>query len=329
VNQSTLTGYAGGTFPQVASDADLGITVHQANRALFFSGRRAFCLTPRIGLLSCAAMRTGPFNNSGAAFKNNSPSALYRLLVMPLAAGVLLLCTGVQAITITTPNGQTAAEGNNNNSYPFNLGPFAAFVPSGTQRYQQIYSASEFGALASGGEFITQIAFRPDAASTAFASTLPSIRIDLSTTIAAPDLLSTAFANSVGANDTIVYGGASGGALSLSSSFTGPAGGPKNFDIIINLTTPFFYNPAAGNLLLDVHNFGGGTTTPFDSQNTVGDSVSRVSTTSSGVGSATADLADSFGLVTRFTTVVPEPGRMALFGVALIGLFNFKRSSRQ
>lgn len=41
-------------------------------------------------------------------------------------------------------------------------------------RYQQIYAAGEFSALSPGGEFITQIAFRPDAVvGAAFSSTLP------------------------------------------------------------------------------------------------------------------------------------------------------------
>ena len=52
------------------------------------------------------------------------------------------------------------------------------------------------------------------------------------------------------------------GALAFSSAFTGPAGGPKDFDILVDLTTPFFYNPALGNLLLDVRNFSGEPTPP-------------------------------------------------------------------
>ena len=50
------------------------------------------------------------------------------------------------------------------------------------------------------------------------------------------------FANNVGADDTIVHSGS----LFLSSAFTGPAGGPKGFDILIHLTTPFTYDPASG-----------------------------------------------------------------------------------
>jgi len=233
---------------------------------------------------------------------------------------------GVQAITIITPNGQASVEGTANNSFPFNLGNDPGEVPSGTQRYQQVYAASDFAALMAGGEFITQIAFRPDTVfGGAFSSVLPGIRIDLSTVPTVPDALSATFANNVGANDTIVYGGATGAALALSSSFTGPAGGPKDFDIIINLTSPFFYNPAMGNLLLDVRNFGGGTTTVFDAVDISGDPVSRVTTMPSGVGSATADLADSLGLITRFTTVVPEPGTMFLAALGSASLLLLRR----
>ena len=101
---------------------------------------------------------------------------------------------------------------------------------------------------------ITQIAFRPDATfGQAFSLVIANIQIDLSTTLAAPDALSDTLDGNVGADDKVVYAGP----LGISSSFTGPAGGPKAFDIIINLTTPFFYYPSSGNLLLDVRNFSG------------------------------------------------------------------------
>jgi hypothetical protein len=70
---------------------------------------------------------------------------------------------------------------------------------------------------------------------------------------------------------------------------------------VIPLTTPFTYNPANGNLLLDVRNFSGGTTTVFDAQNTTADPVSRVYTFAGGVNSATADVVSTIGLVAQFT----------------------------
>jgi hypothetical protein len=42
------------------------------------------------------------------------------------------------------------------------------------------------------------------------------------------------------------------GSLHLSSQFTGPAVGPKDMDIVVHFQKPFAYNPANGNLLLDV-----------------------------------------------------------------------------
>jgi len=212
--------------------------------------------------------------------------------------------------TIVVPNSARTTEGNGNNAYPFNIGG-----PS--QRYQQVYAASQFGGLPAGGGLITQIVFRPDATfGMAFTSTLPDIQIDLSTTSAADDGLSGTYANNVGADDSIVF---ARGPLTLSSAFTGPPNGPKDFDIIITLTHPFLYNPALGNLLLDVRNFGGGTTTQFDAVSTTGDGVSRVFNQNV---NGTTGTTDTIGLVTGFV-IVPEPGTAMLLvgGGTLLALF--------
>jgi hypothetical protein len=218
--------------------------------------------------------------------------------------GALLLLLGAinpaHAIvpTVVLPNSARTTEGNSNNSYPFDLGQAGLT----SQRYQQLYAASQFG----GGGLITQIVFRPDAfAGQAFTSTLSDIQIDLAYTSAPDDGLSPTFANNITAGDTVVF---ARGPLTLSSAFTGPPNGPKDFDIIITLTTPFFYNPALGNLLLDVRNFGGGTTTFFDAVFQTGDGVSRVF--SQNVNSTTGST-DTEGLVTGFT-IVPEPCSAAL-----------------
>src|SRR5262249_21659069 len=156
------------------------------------------------------------------------------------------------AAVVIVPNNLAATEGDISNGLPFNIGAFSL----SSQRYQQVFAASAFASV-SGPHLITQIAFRPDAQiGGAFSSIIPNIQINLSTTSATPDGLSATFANNVGSDDTVVFSGS----LSLSSAFTGPPGGPKAFDIIINLQTPFLYNPSAGNLLLDVRNFSGGTT---------------------------------------------------------------------
>jgi hypothetical protein len=233
-----------------------------------------------------------------------------RLVVAILALGA------VQAwANVIVPSAETSVEGNSNNSFPFNIAAFAL----SSQRYQQVYGSSEF----SGPFLITDIEFRPDAfTGAAFSSTLSSIQIDLSTTAAAVDGLSSTFAANVGSNDTVVFSGP----LTLSSSDTGPAGGPKTFDIVIVLQTPFLYDPALGNLLLDVRNFGGGFTTSFDAQSTIGDSVSRVFSLT-GASSPTGNT-DTLGLITSFSgSAVPEPGTLALVGLGAAGLAWRRRKS--
>ena len=203
---------------------------------------------------------------------------------------------------IVAPNGLTGTEGNIDNSYPFSVAE--------TMRYQQVYAASQFVSI-SGGEMITGIAFRPDAVyGYAFAHTIANIQIDLSTTTAGPGSLSLTFANNVGANDTTVFNGT----LMLSSAFTGPAGGPKNFDIVIPLTTPFYYNPAAGNMLMDIRNFSGGNSggnliAQLDATSTDPTLVGRVWAFDASATSAPDSFdKDTMGLVTQFTaTPVPEP----------------------
>jgi hypothetical protein len=230
----------------------------------------------------------------------------------PVSCAMILIAVGLawtkfaQAdVFIVSPGTATSVEGNSANSYPFSIGSFG-------MRYQQVYGASDFSAL-SGPGLITQILFRPDATfGAAFTSIAPNVQIDLSTTSAAPDGLSTTFADNVGANDTVVFAGA----LTLSSAFVGPAGGPKDFDITISLLTPFLYDPAAGNLLLDVRNFAGATTTFFDAEFASGTS-SRVSNLLEGVGAATGN-ADSNALVTEFHfSPVPEPSSWLLLGTCL------------
>src|SRR5215472_910849 len=172
------------------------------------------------------------------------------------------------AVTIVSPSMNASVEGNGNNIFPFDIQP-PAF---NSQRYEQVYRASDFG---SSPLLITGLAFRPDAQfGSAFSTTLSNVNIFLMTTTNAPDGLSPIFANNEGTDKTLVHSGP----LSLSSADSGPAGGPKAFDIVINLTTGFLFNRTSGNLLLEVQNFSGGMTTTFDGENTFGDPVSRVVT---------------------------------------------------
>src|SRR2546430_355240 len=161
-------------------------------------------------------------------------------------------------------------------------------------RYQQVYAASQFGALPPGGTNLIGIAFRVDAGFGGFSSPLPAGQINLSTTAQTPDGLSATFANNIGTDDTVVFSGP----LSLSSSATGS---PAAFDVVINFSSSFFYNPDRGNLLLDVRNSGGGNISQPDAVSLTGDSVSRLY----GSGTSTTGGADSAGLVTEFLYRAP------------------------
>jgi len=184
--------------------------------------------------------------------------------------------------TLVVPNALATVEGNSGNSYPFNIG-------ANTMRYQQVYAASQFGDMPAGGALINGIGFRRDAGWGTFSATLPAIQINLSTTAKAPDALSPTFAGNVGPDDTVVFNGP----LALSSTATGS---PAPFDIIIPLTNSFFYDPAAGNLLLEVRNSGGGNSSQFDSVLAPGDPVSRAYNPVN----FTTGSTDTVGLVTMF-----------------------------
>ena len=230
---------------------------------------------------------------------------LLTLLLMNLA--IFAASGELVAELVVVPGDYATTEGRTDNNYPFNIG-------GTTMRYQQVYASSQFSALTS-PQLITSVSFRPDGVDgAAFSSTLTDIQINMSTTLTTPAGLSTSFADNIGADDLIVF---AEGPLALSSSATGPIGGPKDFDIVVNLTTPYLYDPTAGNLLLDVRNYDGGLTTVFDAESNI-DIFGRVYS-NDGVTDLTG-LKDSFGLVTQFTTQeVPEPGTFALLA-GMLGL---------
>jgi len=238
----------------------------------------------------------------------------------PILISVLFLATATvaRADFIVVPNALQNVEGNLSNAFPFNTGT----LPS--QRYQQVYAASNFGSLDL--LRITVIAFRPGPNDAPFMVTLPDIQINLSTTTRQPDDLSPLFLSNVGADDAVVF---ARGSLSLSSAVVGPAQGPKDFDVVINLQNPFIYAPAKGNLLLDVRNFQGGDLGfSLDAEATDGDGVSRVFTNGSTPGGVDSpigatDAISTLGLVTRFTvapvaSVVPEPSTFTLLTTGLL-----------
>ncbi|MFN6560879.1 MAG: hypothetical protein RMY28_013985 [Nostoc sp. ChiSLP01] len=199
-----------------------------------------------------------------------------------------------QAASFISTDGLGNREGNSRLGF---LIPF----PS---RFQQVYDASQFG---SAPIEISQIALRPDESNlTPFDFTVEDIEFYFSTTTKNPDALSSVFEENIGANYTKVFDEE----WKASSQNTGLAGSPKDFDIVLNFTKPFIYDPREGNLLLEYKKFTSEITgNRFDSEFLLGDSVSTVIAAGDANSiNANPQFSSTLGLVTQFkVTPVPEP----------------------
>lgn len=235
------------------------------------------------------------------------------LLKYAIALSSAVLCLTIDniqsahALSITAPNNLATVEGNSASSSPF----------GSVRRYQQVYNSSEFSALM-GPAKITQILFRRDQLfRNANDVTTNDIQINLSTTSRGADELSRNFVNNIGSDDTLVLSRRS---LSLSTAGKGPAEGPKEFDIVVDLDNPFFYDPSLGNLLLDVRkpstSIG---SLALDAAFSSNDGISQVFATRNG---ALWGTANTRGVVTQFNfeesspTAVPTPAPL----LGLVGM---------
>ncbi len=230
-----------------------------------------------------------------------------------VTAALLFAAPEARALAIVVPGANANVDGISGNAMPFST--------VSSMRYQQVYGASEFLPFGNSLTF-TEIRFRlGDPTQLGFSGDIDDIQLNLSTTAANPDGLSTTFANNVGADDTVVF---ARGTLPLSSA--GVGSDPQPFDIVISLTTPFTYDPTLGNLLLDIRKFSADEVPPtFDTQDDGlggGDPVSRVYAFDVNDAVGQTDRFNSIGLVTQFGdgASVPEPGVPTLLLAAFCGL---------
>jgi len=114
-------------------------------------------------------------------------------------------------------------------------------------RWLHIHDASQFGAL-SGPSFLTQFAYRPDEILGQSGPRSLTLRIYASTTSRTVAGISTTFAENIGTNNTLVFDGT---VTVTTGNLPGP-GNTRQFDYVFPFTTPFLYDPAAGNLVLDL-----------------------------------------------------------------------------
>ena len=177
------------------------------------------------------------------------------------------------------------------------------------QKQMWIISSSQFSAL-SGNTLITEFDMRPncDDPSCSFPgsafgpTTIHGLQITLGITTLPPGNVSSdnTFADYL-TNSAMVFSGD----LTVSSSDSGPALGPKVFDVRFPFTSSFNYNPAQGNLVVQF-----AVSTPDGIPTFVDglqDGTGAFGRIFSGF-SNTTGLGDTFNPVLRFTTQAPVSG---------------------
>ena len=178
------------------------------------------------------------FSNSNQSGKRRTSFAY----ILAVALGYYVI-TDLHAQVIVAPNAMTSVDGNTSLFSPAGSGP-------GALRAIAIYEASQFGSLA-GPSWLTQIARRADILPGALGPRTQVLKVYASTTSRSSATLSTTFSQNVGTNNTLVFDGT---ITTATENLPGP-GDTRQFDIMTKFTTPFLYDPAAGNLSLDFQYF--------------------------------------------------------------------------
>lgn len=196
----------------------------------------------------------------------------------------------------------SSGEGNTNSIAPFSY--------TSPVRYQQVYQAARF--VPQGMWRLDRIYFRLDTpAGYSSGGTYSNVHIRISTTSSSESSLSPVFANNIGSDSTVIFSGT----LTLMSGHTQPE--PQPWNLVLNATAPFIYDPSRGNLLLDyqgdlaIDGLG-----PLDAWRLVGDGTASVFA----VPNAAMGTVDTIGLTTRFEfTLVPEPSAYLLLLLGGVG----------
>ena len=195
---------------------------------------------------------------------------------------------------------------------------FGGPAPELGVRAQQAFVASDFAGLPAGHDTIVSMAWRPDFTVTSTKTQSLNLELRLSTTTAAPSTgnMSVVFADNIGDDETLVYSGP----ITFTTPGSGDPEGPRPFDYLIEFQTPFHYDPAEGNLLVE-HKF----IPPFEGNPLPGAILAdahesgALAVVATGDASAATGSAFSNRLVTQFG-FIPEPQAITLLVIGLVSL---------
>lgn len=220
----------------------------------------------------------------------------------------ILLFAPIVAVadSIVVPNAQTSTPGNQTAGVPSSPTPGI---------YQELFAAGQFPSSID----VTGLTFRASPGTGPVEWTFSNLIVYLSTSSKATNgtgsgLMSTTFADNIGGNNTLVFSG-----TNVTLSDAGCSGlGACPFDLNTAFTTPFMYDPANGNLLVEYvfTGFSASGTGLVDQEGfgSPGGSVSQVA--NFGSNTATTGTFSYGGLVTQFTST-PEPASwMMMAGAA-------------
>lgn len=225
---------------------------------------------------------------------------------------LLLAAPAMAGVTIGLP-----ADVGVGNCFPFGC----AYSTYGSGEYQQVYNSGQFATDTP--ITITSLEFYNTAFNfNATAMNSGNWTISLSTTPADWNTLVPNFASNLGGNNTQVFSG----------NLAQPWGFGKTLQI--NLSTPFIYDPLAGNLLMDVVATGtsdvGGSEIFFDTNGYNSADIANGFNTYLGrvYDNGALNVNSGYGLVTGFNEPVsatPEPSTMLTLASGILGLAGLAR----
>lgn len=127
--------------------------------------------------------------------------------------------------------------------------PFGRFDTS--LRYQQVINSNAFDSFPDGGAFITSIYLRPGCGNRN-STQIANLRVRFSHTLHTSDQLDARMDGNLGGDALVVFDKP---LVNISSAGSGVCDGPTfpgAFNLAMTLTTPFWYQPGRGSLLLDL-----------------------------------------------------------------------------